>query len=566
MMNKTWMIALLSVLALVGCANENPAPAIPTPMPPATPLPAAAPAPNPVPSPIAPSAPRSPRVVSVTYLPDPPSSLDELVFLSDIIARVRLISAAPDVETVDYREEGGIGAIPIFLFRFEAIEYLKGSGGSELTVKVPAIKWPDLSDRESAQAQAASMFQLHDARWDDREAIIFLESKSVLYGFPMPKGASDEMSYRFRGPREDVVDIHEYAITSDYNKAWLPASAPSGPSGATGSSEPEYLTESPQGVAGATSASAPSISLSEIKRRIKANDDLLAEGRDIPGYEFCVRDRFRFEALIQSNQAPSHTLHELQIQSGQPEGHRLSSLTDVAIYPEPPTHGTWSTTGPDSDLFIMRITDDPDDNPNTVGYAWEEVATRPIPKGVYSIFYVGQPAIWVPCDYNPELRLKNREAAITVTAPEGALHEAFFDPVIIGSAVGADTANGVLKPASFTAEGSGSISIERIEWTDGQVKMRLSPHSRLTGHHIDFIALHSSLALRLDFDDATEVDEGGARALTWGVCIQPWQDGDLLMLRISVSEDDLIGATNSPQCVPTPTSTPTPTPTPTSNE
>ena len=562
-MNKIWMIALVSVLMLVGCANENPATAIPTPMSPATPLPAAAPAPNPVQTPIAPATPRSPRVVSVTYLPDPPSSLDELVFLSDIIARVRLISAAPDVETVDYREEGGIGAIPIFLFRFEAIEYLKGSGGSELTVKVPAIQWPDLSDRESAQAQAASMFPLHDARWNDREAIIFLEAKSVLYGFPMPKGASDEVSYRFRGPREDVVDIHEYAITSDYNKAWLPASAPSGPSGATGSSEPEYLTESPQGVAGATSASAPSISLSEIKKRIKANNDLLTDGRDIPGYEFCVKLRFRTDARIRAGQAGHYTLDEFHIESGLPAGHRILSLTGNAIYPEPPTQRRWWTTGPDSDLFIIRVTDDHDNDPDTVGYAWEDVTTRPIPRGVYRVFYIVQPAIWVPCDYNPELRLKRSEGVITVTAPDGTLHEAFFDPVATGAAVGAGGSNGVLKPASFTKEGI-SISIERIEWADRQVKMRLSPHSRLTGHHIDFIALHSSLALRLDFDDATEVDEGGARALSWGVCIQPWQDGDLLMLRISKSEDDLIGATNSPQCVPTPTATPTPTTT--SNE
>ena len=93
--------------------------------------------------------------------------------------------------------------------------------------------------------------------------------------------------------------------------------------------------------------------------------------------------------------------------------------------------------------------------------------------------------------------------------------------------------------------------------------MRLSPHNRLPNHHADFIALDGSISLRLDFDDATETGEGDSRALSWDVCAQPWQAGDLLMLRISESPTDLTGATRDADCVSaraTPMATVTPIP------
>ena len=123
---------------------------------------------------------------------------------------------------------------------------------------------------------------------------------------------------------------------------------------------------------------------------------------------------------------------------------------------------------------------------------------------------------------------------MTVTAPEGTVHEAFFDPVVIGAAVGADGSRGVLKPASFAIEGVGTTDIKRIRWESARVEMQIDPPGRPTGHHIDFIALDGTVVLRLDFDDAVDVvEEGRTHALTWGVCERPWNDGDLLMLRIS---------------------------------
>ena len=39
--------------------------------------------------------------------------------------------------------------------------------------------------------------------------------------------------------------------------------------------------------------------------------------------------------------------------------------------------------------------------------------------------------------------------------------------------------------------------------------------------------------------------------LSWGVCDQPWQDGDKLMIRISESGADLTGTTNDADCATT---------------
>ncbi len=131
----------------------------------------------------------------------------------------------------------------------------------------------------------------------------------------------------------------------------------------------------------------------------------------------------------------------------------------------------------------------------------------------------------------------------------------------IGSAVGADSENGVLKPASFTFEGVGATTIERIEWESDRTRMELSSPAPLTDHHMDFIALDGSVALRLDFDDATATTtESGGSALIWGVCDQPWRDGDLLMIRMSESPADLSGAINDRLCVSNPVSLPTPAP------
>ena len=81
------------------------------------------------------------------------------------------------------------------------------------------------------------------------------------------------------------------------------------------------------------------------------------------------------------------------------------------------------------------------------------------------------------------------------------------------------------------------------------MRMEFSPSAPPSGHHVDFIALDGSVALRLKIDDATQTVDGDSTALSWGVCSQPWEAGDKLMLRISESGADITGATNDAECL-----------------
>ena len=124
---------------------------------------------------------------------------------------------------------------------------------------------------------------------------------------------------------------------------------------------------------------------------------------------------------------------------------------------------------------------------------------------------------------------------MTVNAPAGTLHEAFFDPVTDGTAVAADDSNGVLKPAAFTDANGASATLERIAWEpdvggSGTVKLQVNPPTGLTDQEVNFIALDGSVSLSLQVANAT-VDAAN-RTLSWAVGSQPWQSGDLLMMRI----------------------------------
>ena len=490
-----------------------------------------------------------------TYHGDPPAppgatSPEELVYFSTVVARVRLLSSSAGVR--NYPPDDDRDPAPAFAFRFRVVEYLKGSGDDELTVRVLATGRRDYiiapnSNAALALMMAQSRLAERDTRWDDREAVAFLR--------PSPNSAeSGAYEFTYRGDWSPA--LNDYAVTSDYdnsyvpNRAWLPAVASSGDAAGKGASapeEPRYLASAPAAQPAQTaggvpddyaSPSATSISLSEMKALVAADEEMATKGKDVPGYGDCLKDKYEFDARYR-RYPPEMDFIERRIHSGQPAGYRLlpnpSGVRHGAYY------GKWWFAGPDSDLFAIRITNDPDNDPST-GYAWEEVALRPIPEGEYKVFLNDQPPTWAPCGYYPEAALNKREATIIATAPDGVVHEAFFDPADMkGGAVGANGSNGVLKPTDFTFNGA-SVSLDSIRWDSQAVEMRLSPHTRLANHRADFIAPDGSVSLRLDFDDAEETGEGASRALRWEVDNQPWSDGDLLMLRLSESPADPAGA------------------------
>ncbi|MCE2463436.1 MAG: hypothetical protein J4F46_05940, partial [Dehalococcoidia bacterium] len=180
-----------------------------------------------------------------------------------------------------------------------------------------------------------------------------------------------------------------------------------------------------------------------------------------------------------------------------------------------PAYDNFWLDGPDKDLFVARPDDD-DDRPDT-GYGWVVETARPLPAGTYRVDRHWQLYFHIPCDYLSVFPPKKYQ--VSVTAPIGTVYEAFFDPVAIGAAVGADGTNGALTHTAFTVG---------MKWQDGSVMLELSTAVALTGHVLDFIALDGTVALSLDGGVATV--SGGT--LTWTVASQPWEAGDQLMLRI----------------------------------
>ena len=133
----------------------------------------------------------------------------------------------------------------------------------------------------------------------------------------------------------------------------------------------------------------------------------------------------------------------------------------------------------------------------------------------------------------------------------------------------ADSANGVLKPATFGDGDGASATIERIAWESGTVKLKVSPHTGLSGHVVDFIELDGTASLSLYADHAT-VDAAND-TLSWSVASQPRDDGDELMVRLlrstlasapaqTPAETSLPTRMPAAATVPAPTPAPIPTP------
>lgn len=307
-----------------------------------------------------------------------------------------------------------------------------------------------------------------------------------------------------------------------------------------------------QGVVG--SSFNTEISLSDLKSRIKAIADLVSQGKGVADYEECLRLKFQYER-IPWEPYPI----EIPIQSGLASGAVITSGTAGGHY-----YRIYFFSGPDKDFFEIVLEDD-DEIPNN-GYHRTAKTLRPLDAGDYSLVYHQMLGILRLCIGSPVEAYTDIPVAnwtIQAPAPAGTLHEAFFDPVAIGDAVGANSANGILTPAAFPTASAADAQIRRIDWASDAINIEIAnPPASLADHHIDFIALDGTVALRLAFSYAVVADAGAVRAFSWGVCGRPWDAGDKLMLRVSESASGLAGAASNELCenadAPTLSATPAP--------
>ena len=471
--------------------------------------------------------------------------MEELILTADVIARVSLMRKRTYVEQIGHADDPRWGVdlwSPMLEFRFRVHEYLKGSGPNEIGGVVYRIEhngafW---DTRESALAGAANMAAAHDSRWDSRQAIVFLWSEDrVDDDVQLATGQYwfGEMAY--------ITD--NYSVASIHKKAWLPEAVQSGGSSTRSAGEQLFLLDAPASTstragrmadsvtapyrtarAPASGSSAPTISLSAMKTTVKALE-AEANAGGTAEYRACIETSYGYENGLRNQVAlhgpMPHVENTIAIESGLPAGTFLHDY-QTGSGPSRDKVGIGWFEGPDRDLVTFTNVDFRQNGPDEIRFTRRAVTTRPLPASDYTVYPNYTWHGGMVCARYPEISRNHFALYLTVTAPERTLHEAFFDPVAIGTAVGADGANGVLNPSAFSLEGT-TTTITSLKWEDGEVTMALSPTSTsLADYAIDFIDTTGATTLSLTSDNASTT------ALTWTVPDAPWAAGDLLMLRI----------------------------------
>lgn len=493
-------------------------------------------------------------------------SLEERILNTNLVVRATMNSVSSEV-VVDPDEK----YLAVLKYNFTVREYLKGSGPTSI-VGVAVDGWP-YDTRVEAESAKTRTLAARDAQWDDREAIIFLYSGASGFGSVLDTQLQRADHFLLAVGNRYSGD-ERYSLHSDENKTWLPATASGGSaSGASSDSNgQEFLLDVPsqeraagEGARGAqaSSTTTPTISLSALKTRIGEVMAELNGGDGSDAYKACVAAKYKFERReryfqdVHGSKSYDNRPTASELTSGQPAGTELYVRLAQGTYPD--KVGRAWLEGRDAALFAvvlgeMVAVDVDGDGRLTSGadrieYTKTLTTARPLPAGQYETTRKDVWAAFLACNY-----VLSNDWTVTVTAPAGTLHEAFFDPL-------AGTL-GVPLPAEFTVGGV-STAVQFLDWENGTVTLLLYPYANLAGHTLDFIGMNGRVTLSLDAGAA--VVDRAAGTLTWAVATQPWREGDQLMLRIRQSSST---ATPTPTPTPTPippTATPippTPTPTP----
>ena len=451
------------------------------------------------------------------------ASIEERIAWADTIVKARLNRTTSEVMAVAV--EGWIGSYIVAVkFHLTVSEYLHGSGGNSITAT--AVWWNStLETPKEAEDIVPGILASRDTSWDGREAIFFLNSSDPGGYFSSVAQGENDHFLVYWGDLDDGYTLH-----SRYRKVWLPSAGTT----ATSDSQ-EFLLAAPE-----PGVDTPTITLGELKRRITAVNAELSAGDGSDAYKDCVRNKYVGERMERYRMSrPGYTGPSFEpiwggtFPSGQPAGAELYEYDHgLVIADEPEKKTRLRIDGRDAGLFSI---DEGNHRPakmfeNGKWFTYSVVSERPIPAGTYEFnhHYGG----FIDCGDTYTF-----EITANVFSPDGVLHEAFFDPVTVGTAVKADGSNGVLKPTGFTDANGASATIESISYEPaagsgqtGTVKLKVDPHTGLANHVVAFIKLDGSVSLSLDTIDAT-VDSAN-ETLSWSVSSQPWHDGDQLMLRI----------------------------------
>ncbi len=450
------------------------------------------------------------------------TTLEERVLRADVIVRTRLRSKAVSSRWYYFKTFARNLYVPYVDFTFDVLETVKGSAGSTVVVELEASKPFDWRTRggiifEAAEAEQRARDWIrdeYDSRWEYRDAILFLMDVTNAQAY-YKSGRSSTVQYAFVGHQyggeaSALNGKDGFSIASPMNKAWFPATR-------TSSGAQMFYLESPD------EAESPSTaSLSSLKSSIATIE---AEVEDsVSGYAECLVEKSRDEREIR----PAGFLYAntVELESG------LSSDTVVVDRGVIVTQQYWyyHLYGDDAALFETGVFDADSDPTN--GFRSDIEQVRPLPAGSYVVEEARQLETMKPCGY---IEAGRGRWTFNAIASVGTLHELFFDPVNQGGAVKADDTNGVLESRAFTDASGGSATISSISYEASTVKVGVTPDGALAGQVLEFIELDGTVSLSLEVGGATVVPSAGsgqAGTLSWSVSSQPWEDGDMLMVRI----------------------------------
>ena len=455
-----------------------------------------------------------------TLLPYGIVSLDERISLSDAIVRAEFVSAEMGAKAWS---EGYHGVIR---YTFRVLEYLKGSGKTQISVEVDVCCHRVWLSSQDAQAESGAWI-FDNSQWHDRQAVLLLADAS--------QGSSSD--YTFAGPKH--IDHLRYRIDSEENKAWMPAVVSPGQDTSIASRDDQlFLTDWPVGLSNPAEAVSSTISLGQIRGRISGIDKQIATYDDPTEGRECVQIRLSSDRLESEYKKRSVRVSNFEMTSGAASG-TVFKISDGASFEDWP-YFIWFLVGDLDHVFVSEIVDTDADATN--GYTVEWSNTRPVPSGKYTNYLKSVlPLEFVrnnPCaslegiDTLDDLKIaqgttSENQWTITVTAPEGTLHEAFFDPVAL-----TDPSDGIgvrYNPkTSFMLPDKTSVTLDYLYYAPGIVKMGITPHNALFGYEMDIIELDGKVSSTFVFDGSGSV----SAPHEWATCVQPWDVGDKLMLRI----------------------------------
>ena len=440
MLHKLILLLCLTLM-IAACTNAKP-----DPTPPATVTPVAGPEhvgvaePTSEPQALPPTPPAPLYSITIDYdhVGAGTASIEERAYAADIVVIARLLSAGNDE------------------LRFQAIEYLKGTGGNTFTV--------------SAETDG------RDTQWDNQDAVLFLKTPGSSTGSSAARTASGHKTFADTtdaaflstspGARAGYKgSLPEGHTIDSRNPVWIPLGTGSGArsatdSGATGTRttiDRETLREKVRWTTGGGSAVSADYDMC-----IRRGLSILRDDRDIEAYYGSPWETRQVDNSIASGAGKGLPIYE-------PDLHEFFN-----------GYGTQLISGPDAELFLYERYDD--DEIATNGYRETIVTARPLPRGGYTIFRLTQLAVDFPCDF----RLENGHMIYTVAAeaPRNVVHEAFFDPMALSAGVGfgptATSTAGVLKPTSFSERGT-TTNITGLKWENGNVVLKLDPFISLRG-------------------------------------------------------------------------------------